>query len=51
MMKKTNTLGMLFLASTVLFTGCALKTRSEVNPSEQSFISRRKPRRSFHTTN
>lgn len=42
MMKKTNTLGILFLASTVLFTSCALKTRSEVNPSEQSFISRRK---------
>jgi TolA-binding protein len=42
MMKKTNVLGMIFLAASVAFTGCALKTRSEVNPSEQSFISRRK---------
>lgn len=42
MMKKTNTLGIIFLAGAVTFTGCALKTRSEVNPSEQSFISRRK---------
>lgn len=42
MMMKTNVLGMILLAGAVTFMGCALKTRSEVNPSEQSFISRRK---------
>jgi TolA-binding protein len=42
MMKKINTFKVLFLVCTLLATGCALKTRSEVNPSEQSFISRRK---------
>lgn len=42
MMKKTSVLGFIFLAGAVTFTSCALKTRSEVNPSEQSFISRRK---------
>lgn len=42
MMKKIKKLEIFFLASIVTFTGCALKTRSEVNPSEQSFISRRR---------
>lgn len=46
MMKKTKSLEIIFLAATLALTGCALKTRSEVNPSEQSFISRRKQQES-----
>ncbi len=41
-MKKINNLEILILIVSLVLPGCALKTRSEVNPSEQSFLSRRK---------
>jgi TolA-binding protein len=47
MMQKSKNLEIIFLATTLALTGCTgLKTRSEVNPSEQSFISRRKQQES-----
>jgi TolA-binding protein len=42
MIKKTAYLKIIFLTIILALTGCALKTRSEVSPSEQSIISRRK---------
>ncbi len=43
MIQKLKNLEIIFLAAAIAFAGCTgLKTRSEVDPSEQSFISRRK---------
>ena len=52
MMKKNRSLEIIFLAATLAFSGCmGLKTRSEVNPSEQSFLSRRKQQDAQKTEN
>ena len=39
---KMHNLEIIFLAAIIGFSGCALRTRGEVNPSDQSFISRRR---------